>query len=262
VRAGASTGDRVFAILVDGRDSFVARTAASGATELVDLHTSAVVPGDIALGDRAGDPAAWWRNLSLVAVPAGGVPETVGALASDGRTEITIGAPTKDGVPVFVGTSEWGMARVYPFPAPVKGATPTSPSPSDPVPTALLDGWTPVSFHRRAALSLPVCAAKATGSEYWFDGQAYMLHVDGATENGYTTRARVRLGAGEACVSELTSTFYGVTVPPPAAGAKPPSKPGGPVTFLRADLVGKRAEGGRAPATGDVRKLDCALTPQ
>jgi hypothetical protein len=260
VRNGAATGDRMFTFLADGGRDFVARTGASGATEIVDLHSTTLAPGQVTLGTHTGDPAAWWRNLTVVAVPQGGVPVTIGGLGPDVRATVTVGSPTKDGVPVFVGTNEWSMMRIFPVPPPTKGVSTVSPLPSDPVPTALLDGWVAIPFHPRAAASLPVCTAKSLGSQFAFDGQAYLLHVDGASENGYSTRADVRVAGADACVSALSTTFHGVTAPHTPADPKLPKKPGGPVTFLRADLVAKSAEGG--DVAGGVRRLDCSLAPK
>ena len=94
---------------------------------------------------------------------------------------------------------------------------------------------------------MPVCAASAGGARFVLQRAALDAEIDGQRASATRVLYTLRVSSTEACVSEISALLTS------ERAADPPA-------FVRADLAGKRAEGGeRGVSPGAVRRLRCAL---
>jgi hypothetical protein len=159
------------------------------------------------------------------------------------------------------------------FPKPVKKAGMVGYVSGPPIYPLSLDSWAVVpNVVRREASRLPICGAKPKGSRFVFSARQLNVRVDGLTPSMPDALFDVWVAPGEACVagvSALLSPSRRQPIPPPTtpgtvrpAPVKPaPAKPAapGPVSFVRVDFAGKRADGGERGVPGSVRKMTCSL---
>jgi len=134
---------------------------------------------------------------------------------------LSIGEPTDDGVPLLLTHGDVRLTRVLPIPE-------AKASPEPPLLTA--DGWArpPVSVDPRR---LPACDAKAGGLRFAREVDDAAAILDGTRYHAPSTRFDLRLSGGDACVAGVREILD-------------PKDPQGSARFVRADLVGRRAEGG------------------
>jgi hypothetical protein len=178
------------------------------------------------------------------------------------RPTRSLGEPTKDGVPVLISGADWSAMRVFPLPAADKKGAPAPPAAA---PT--LADWTATPNVRQQMSRLPACAAQPKGARFLVTRSYGRGTVDGASGGLSATLYDVRVTPGNACVVGVSTLFTPdrAAAPPPPPPARPGAKPvpakKGPVAFVRADLAGKRAEGGDRglPGKDVVRRLACTL---
>jgi hypothetical protein len=248
----ASAGERIAALLRSDARVWVLRATHGGAGELTEVAPSTSyfsVP--MAIGVHAGDPVAWLDSTTLFAMPASGGSAT--AIASYGaadRASMILGAPSKSGIPLYVSGRDWGAIRSFAAPSSTK-RTP----PSDGFVPAALDGWIDAPDARSEVRSVPACDAKSRGTDLRLAEVTLPLDVDGTAESSvYSGAATVRVGASSMCLATLAEMAYVGGTGSPSTGGH-----GGPVGFLRADFVSKRAEGGDAGGQPHARGLSCKV---
>jgi hypothetical protein len=260
LRWAAGSGARALFTLRVGTKNLLVRTKGAG-IETAEVGFDLMPSGDVVFGADKGEPIVWLRDTALVAWVSGEAPRIIGHVTS--RSSRLLGEPTKDGVPVLLSSYDWSAMRIFPIPALDKKAT----SPQAP-PSPTLEGWTMVPNVRQTVMRLPVCAAKPKAGARFIVPRGYgRAMVDGANGSLAAALYDVRLSGMDACVAQLSTLFTPDRTPtrpappPPVKGAKPPPAPKGPITFVRADFLAKRAEGGERgmPGKDAVRKVVCAL---
>ena len=162
------------------------------------------------------------------------------------------------------------MTRTLPIPPFDKKSGQRPPPPAPPS----LDGWARIPTLARDTFTLPACTARSKAPRFSVQRGALSAQIDGIDESATLSLIDLRLSSNEACIAGLTallspdrrqrsaSSAPAVPAKPTPKGAKPAPAPAstGPVAFLRADLAGKRAEGGdRGVPPAAIRKLGCAL---
>lgn len=255
VRNVVGSGARALFTIRVGVKNVLVRTKASGGVEMVDVPSDLLPSNDVVFGTEKGEPIAWTRDNSLVVWISGEAPRVIGQLSY--RSARLLGEPTKDGVPVLLNGQDWSALRVFPIPPLGKKDAP--------VPAALaptLDGWA-------AAPNLPnhigrfgVCTAKPKVGQHFVFTRAYArATVDGGTGSLGYTRYGVYVNGADVCVDRVAATFNAdrssrPTTPTPANAPKKAV-----MTFVRADFLAKRAEGGTRglPAKDVMNKLTCTL---
>jgi hypothetical protein len=253
VRFAAASGARgLFALRSAGKLHLV-RTKPSGGAEVVEVASDLLPMGEAVFGDGRSQAIAWARETQVYAWLVGERPRAIARFAAHGSKNL--GAPTAEGVPILLGSSDWALQRIVKIPPLEKeGAAP-------PAARLALEGWT-----RLPALAsphkLPACPAKVNGSRYSIGGAWLDAEIDGDGESAGQTVYDVRVqGGSEACLAGVTAILSpkrrGAT---PSAPAKAKAPSASPASFVRADLVGKRAEGGdRGPPPAAVRRMSCTL---
>ncbi len=92
---------------------------------------------------------------------------------------------------------------------------------------------------------------------------ALSAEVDGVSESASQAIYQVRIDGGEVCLAGVTAA-----ITPERQAGKPAASPStpapAPATFVRADLAGKRAEGGErgVPPAASTRRMTCSLSPR
>ncbi|MDC3962224.1 hypothetical protein [Polyangium jinanense] len=261
LRAAAGSGARaLFTLRVGSSKNVLVRTKAGGGVETAEVGFDLLPSNEVVFGADKGEPIAWMRDTALVVWISGEAPRIIGHVAA--RSSRTLGEPTKDGVPVLLSSYDWSAMRVFPIPPPEKKGAPA------PLPLApTLEGWATVPNIRNQIGKLAPCAAKPKAGVRFFVTRGYARAlVDGANGSLASALYDVRLAGNDACIAQV-STLYApdrasVRPPPPPTtgkGAVPAKK--GPITFVRADFLGKKAEGGDRglPAKDQVFKLSCTL---
>lgn len=255
VRNVAGSGARALFTVRVGVKNFLVRTKASGGAEVVEVPSDLLPSNDVVFGMEKGEPIAWTKDTSIVVWLSGETPRVIGQLSY--RSSRLLGEPTKDGIPVLLNGQDWSALRVFPIPALGKKDAP--------IPVALaptLDGWS-------AAPNLPnhigrfgVCTAKPkAGQQFVFTRSYARASVDGGTGSLGYTRYRVHLNGGDVCVAGVAATYNAdrSSRPQTPAPANAPKK--ALMTFVRADFLAKRSEGGTRglPAKDVMNKLTCTL---
>jgi hypothetical protein len=253
VRFAAASGARgLFALRSAGKLHLV-RTKPSGGADVTEIASDLLPVGEAVFGDGRSQAIAWARETQVYAWLVGERPRAIARFAAHGSK--SLGAPTAEGVPILLGSSDTALQRIVKIPPLEKdGAAPPPPA------RLALEGWT-----RLAPLSsphkLPACTAKATGSRYSIGGAWFDAEIDGDSESAGQTVYEVRVQGGEACLAGVTAMLApkrgGRSAAPPPKGKAPSASP---AAFVRVDLVGKRAEGGdRGPPPAAVRRMTCTL---
>ena len=115
----------------------------------------------------------------------------------------------------------------------------------------------------RGRRRLAVCAkgGAAKGPRFHVLSTAKLAtSVDTLDEEARAASYTLRIAGGDACVDAMAVAFPEAKPRAPVRSGKKSIK--GPVGFLRADLLGKKADGGdRSPPPADLRKLTCTLAP-
>ncbi|APR88008.1 hypothetical protein A7982_13357 [Minicystis rosea] len=263
LRFAAADGARaLFAVRSGGKFRLV-RVKPGGAAEAMEVAQDLIPSGEVVFGTGKGDPIAWLHDSSVVAWLAGEKPRVIAELSSHAAR--TLGTPTAAGVPLLVGANDWALLRTLPIP-PLDKAAP------DKAPAAIvlpLDGWTRLPPIRRNLGSFPVCAARGKGHDFLLDRSVLRTEIDGISGTGATTRYAVRVNGNDICVQGLSATLTvskpkGASPPatPPKGGRPPPNF--GNTLFVRADLTGKKAEGGNRGLLpeAEVHRMKCTLEPK
>ncbi|MRG97945.1 hypothetical protein [Polyangium spumosum] len=262
LRATAGAGARaLFTVRVGGKNLLV-RTKAGGGVETATVGYDLLPSNEVVFGADKGEPIAWLRDTALIVWVTGDSPRIIGHVAAT-RSARTLGEPTKDGIPVLLSSYDWSALRIFPIPPPEKKGAPP------PLPLApTLDGWTAAPNVRNQVARLPTCGAKPKAALRFLVTRSYARGVmDGTSGSLSASIYDVRVTGSEACTAGV-STLYAPDrssrppPPPPVVAGKPaPPKKKGPITFVRADFLGKKAEGGERglPAKDQVFKLSCTL---
>jgi hypothetical protein len=265
--ASADGGRALFAVRSGGKQHLV-RIKPAGGAEIAVVPNELAPNQQVVFGIDKGEPIAWVRDNVVVVWLLGEKPRAIAELGNLSRGTRVLGTPTASGVPLLASADEWALLRTLPIPAMAKGEA-KPPPPAAPA----LDGWTRVPPLRRALGTLPACTAKTKGARFLVDRSSLRTEIDGLAANGSSVHYGVRLTGAEACVDAVYATLAKsrstpkpvtpAKTAPGAKPAKPPAKaaPTG-ATWVRADLVGNKAEGGErgAPPAGDTRRMKCALT--
>lgn len=269
LRSVVASGSRALFVFRSGTKNYVARVKGAG-FETAEISYDLSPSMEVVFGSDKGEPIAWMNGNTIIAWLSGEQPRSIATLT--GRSIRALGQPTKDGVPVLLTWSTWGLAKVLPIPAIDKKDKNAKPAPHPQ--SVWLDGWTQISNYRRDMGRLPACGKSPKGFRVVTSRYSGFAVVDGTDESTNMGAYDLRVNGTEVCVaSEIQFLSQIGRPPPPAKDAKAP-KPGaavpGPVAFLRYDLLGNKAEGGERglpkdpPKTGpkpppQVRKLTCKL---
>ncbi|HVK68954.1 MAG TPA: hypothetical protein VM694_31070 [Polyangium sp.] len=264
LRAVAGSGARgLFTLRVGSSKNLLVRTKAGGGVETAEVGYDLLPTNEVVFGVDKGEPIAWMRDTALVVWVTGEAPRIIGHVAA--RSTRTLGEPTKDGIPVLLSSNDWSAMRIFPIPPPEKKGAPA------PLPLApTLEGWATAPNIRNQVGKLASCGTKPKAGVRFFVTRGYArAAMDGASGSLASALYDVRLSGNDACIAQM-STLYAPdrasarpTPPPstaPGKGPPPPAKKG-PITFVRADFLGKKAEGGDRglPAKDQVFKLSCTL---
>lgn len=147
--------------------------------------------------------------------------------------------------------------RVFPIPAmDKKGPAPTPLAPT-------LDGWSATPNLAMNVGRFAICANKPKGALHFSLSRSYARAVvDTATGSLSNTRYEVYLAGTDACVAQVGAVYSpdrSSSRQPPPSTTNAPKKAA--ITFVRADFLAKRAEGGTRglPAKDVMHKLTCTL---
>ena len=249
LRFAASNGGRaLFALRSAGNKTRLVRVRPSGAPEIAEVPHTLAPSGQVVFGTSRGEPIAWLHDRRVVVWVAGEKPRTIAEIASHAAR--SLGAPTAAGVPLLVGASDWALARVLPIPKLDKASPDKAPPPVQ-VP---LDGWSRLPSLARPLASLAVCGARPDGLRFSLKRAALRAEIDGVGETASTALYDVRVTGEEACVEGISAMLV--------RDRRASTKGAASASFVRADLVGKKAEGGDRGLAPDarVRRLKCALS--
>src|SRR5689334_2936449 len=95
---------------------------------------------EVVFGSDKGEPIVWMASSSIVAWLSGEQPRVIANIT--GRAVRALGQPTKDGVPVMLTSTSWGLVKVLPIPALDKKDKNAKPVPHPQ--SVWLDGWTSI----------------------------------------------------------------------------------------------------------------------
>jgi hypothetical protein len=248
VVGAASAGDRFFALLRGDSRMWALRVSSGGSGELVEVPVAGEYYATTVIGAHAGDPVAWFGSSMMYAMPwTGGSASAVASISAEDRAILTLGYPSKGGVPVYATGKGWGATRVFPLPTPTAKPAHMATTAAPPA----FDGWVQAPPGANVVANTSACDSKSRGTDYRYAGLTVPLEVDGAREYATSGGSVLRIAPDGICVAAVSETAY-------AVGSVSPGSSGGPVTFLRADFVGKRAEGGGSGAK-DSRTLSCKI---
>lgn len=256
LRYASSSGAKAIFSVRSGGKYYLGRVAGTGKVTLLEVSTDLTPLNDVVFGSDKAEVLAWMRDTNLVVWVKDEAPRTIGQISV--HPVRTLGEPTKEGVPVLLGSHDWSILRTFPIPTWDKGSDrpPAAPPPA-------IDGWARTPLLRRDLGSLPACGPKSKGGKLWLNRTSLRAEVDGNTESGYPAVYEVRYAAGEACVTSIAAPLSPVRGGSPRIQddrKKKPAATSGPVAFVRADVAGKRAEGGdRGTPPAAVRRLKCSL---
>jgi hypothetical protein len=273
LRMAAASGGRAFFSLRAGGKYVLLRVKPAGGVETAEVNYERVPSGDVMFGSDAGEPIVWLHESSVVVWRLGEAPRIIANVGVRGAG--MLGQPSRDGVPILLSFNDVALVSTLPIPALPKAAAPSKTDATalpPPIPPLSLDSWAVVpNVVRREASRLPICGAKPKGHRFVFSARQLNVRMDGVTPSVSDALYDVRVAPGEACVAAVSALFPaasrrpnipsplspGTVKPAPAKPAKPAAP--APVTFLRVDFAGKRADGGERGVSGSVRKLTCSL---
>lgn len=271
LRSVVASGSRALFTFRSGSKNYVARTKGAG-FETAEVGYDLSPSMEVVFGTEKGEPIAWLNGNQLVVWMSGEQPRVIATLAATGRASRGLGQPTKDGVPLLLTWTAWGLAKVLPIPVADKKDKNAKPAPHPQ--TVWLDGWTEIANYRRDMGHYPACGKSPKGFRVIAPRYSGFAVVDGTDESTNMASFDLRVNGKEVCVASEIQFLSSIGRPPPPpkdAKAPPAGSPvPGPVSFLRFDLLGNKAEGGdrglpkEPPKTGpkpapQVRKLNCKL---
>jgi len=254
IRGAVGSGARVVFTMRIGSKNLLIRTNPRGGVETAHVTPDLLPSNDIVFGSDKGEPIVWLRDTALVVWLSGEAPRVIGHVSY--RSNRLLGEPTKDGVTVLLGGQDWSALRVFSIPPmDKKGPVPAPPSPT-------LDGWIAAPNLQNHLGRFGVCTSKPKGATRFSVPRSYArATIDTAGGSLGNARYDVYLTGADACIAQLTATHSPDRSSPrtPSGAANAPKK--GPITFVRADFIGKRAEGGvrGLPAKDAMHKLTCTL---
>jgi hypothetical protein len=239
VKEAVAAGGHLVA-LVDGPGSrWLVHAGPRGDLAAVALPSAAPWPENLVLG--ADGSSFWTERGTAHRWTPGQPPKVLATYWWDERESPSsgpaLGVPARDGVPLW-----WAarprIFRVLPL-APASGP-----------PYLPIQGW---SEHDVVwSYTLPACTKKPLPTREILVTSHFKARVDGVAESG-EAEYRIRVGGAPACVAAVRADIY-----PDDPNAAPP-QPGGPVGFVRADLITGKAEGSGHGVEGKLRRLACAL---
>lgn len=252
--ADAEGARALFALRSGGHNARLVRVKAGGKAEIADVAEELAPTGEVVFGADRGEPIAWLHETHVVVWLAGESPRVIAEIAV--HASRTLGTPTSAGVPLLVSGADWALSRVLAIPTLDKAAL------SAPATPVSLDGFTRVSLAGRDPASAAPCGARPKGHRFRLARSALRAEIDGVSESASKAIYDVRIQGSEVCVEGLSALL---TAGRKGGGVKPSGKgtsaaPAG-VAFVRADLAGRKAEGGDRGLAPDarVRRLDCSL---
>jgi hypothetical protein len=257
IRASFASGARALFVMRVGGKNMLVRTKTGGSVDIITVAPDLLPSNDVVFGTDKGEAIAWTRDNSLIVWLSGETPRVIGYVSY--RSNRLLGEPTKDGVPVLLSAQDWSALRVFPISVVDK----KNPTPAVPAPT--LDGWAAAPNLVNHVGRFAPCTSKPKSAMHFGILRSYArATVDGATGSIGNARYDVFLTGADSCVAQLSATNNpdrSSSRPPPTlpGAAKTPKK--GPITFIRADFIAKRAEGGARglPAKDAMHKLTCTL---
>jgi hypothetical protein len=206
---------------------------------------------EVVFGGARAAAVSWLKRSALVVWRAGEAPRVAAEVAVTALRYLA-DEPGKDGVVLVLDDVSGSLSRFVPFGAPGVAAAPVP-----------IDGWTRSPPLAASATHAPACERGASGPRVWLPLQSVHASIDGASEPASVTAYELRLRAGGVCVAAVAERLVPPLPSSASSGAPPPKKKAttGPVTFVRADLEAKRAEGGDLGVAKDaaVRGMTCAL---
>jgi len=257
IRGVVASGARAVFTMRVGNKRILLRTKNGGGIETAEVGSDLLPSNDAMFGTDKGEPIAWTRDNALVVWVSGEAPRIIGHVSY--RSSRSIGEPTKDGVPVILSGQDWSALRVFPIPA----ADKKGPAPTPLAPT--LDGWTAAPNLVNHLGRFGTCTSKPKGAMHFAITRSYArATMDGATGSIGSARYDVYLAGADVCVGQLAATHNpdrSSSRTPPSTTNDPKAPKKGPITFVRADFIGKRAEGGARgiPTKDAMHKLTCSL---
>lgn len=253
LRNVAGSGTRaLFTVRVNGKNMLV-RTKGAG-IETAEVTPDLLPSNEVVFGADKGEPIAWTRDNALIVWVSGETPRIIGYVSY--RSSRTLGEPTKDGIPIMLNGQDWSAMRVFPIPPADKKGPPPAPL----LPT--LEGWSAAPNLPNHVGRFAVCTAKPKNALHFPISRSYgRASVDANLGSMGNMRYEVYLSGADACVAQLSATYSGdrSSSRPAPAPANAPKK--ATITFIRADFLGKKAEGGTRglPAKDVMHKLTCTL---
>ena len=273
MRSVAASGNNALFAFRSGTKSYVARPKGAG-VETAEISYDLSPSMEVVFGEGSSAPIVWLAGSSIIAWVSGEQPRVIATIT--GRSVRALGQPTKDGVPVLLTSTTWGLAKVLPIPAADKKDKNAKPAPHGQ--GVWLDGWTQIANYRKDLGRWPACGKSPKGFRVITSRYSGSAKVDEVEESTSMAAYDLRVNGNEVCVANEIQFLspMGRVPPPPKVDPKDPKapKPGaaipGPVQFLRFDLLGNKAEGGdrgvpKDPPKGApkpapmVRKLACKL---
>jgi len=259
LRLAAASGQRAFFALRAGPKYLLVRARHGGKSEVIETSSERLPTSDVVFGADKGEPIAWMHDTTLYVWKTGEPPRAIAQIAR--RSLHALGEPNKDGVPVFLSGADWAMTRTVPIPAwdpKAEARAPAAPS---------FDGWTRVPPVHLSLGALAPCGPKPKGESFMLQTSALEAQVDGIEEAASIALYDVRVRGEDACVAGVSALVTPKRHAAPRGGeAHEPAKGDkvkAPVGFLRADLVGQRAEGGdRGVLPASVSRMKCSLAPK
>jgi hypothetical protein len=239
LRLAAAASDQALFVVHASRRIFLVRTAWKGATEVVEVMAKDVPTGDVVFGDRTTDAVAWVHDTEVVAWLPRMPLRRVARIAS--TTPRVLGTPTRDGVPLLIGSTDWLMTRWLPLP------TPSQPDAANgPASVPSLDGYLSVVPFRRELGSVPACGPAPRGMAFLLSRHSLRGTLDGTSRPPAYAFYDVRVDGTKPCVAGVDAAFSATSH-------------GEPASFVRADFTKGRAEGGERGPNANVRVLTCTL---
>ena len=267
-RLAAASGSRAMFSFRSGSKNYIVRTKGAG-IETAEVGSDLMPSSEVVFGPEKGEPIVWMSGSTIVAWLTGEQPRAVATIT--GRSVRSLGQPTKDGIPVLLTSTSWSLMKVLPIPVADKKDKNAKAAPHPQ--SVWLEGWTPIANYRGGVAQWPACGKTAKGVRVMTSRYSGTANVDGVDESNQMAAYDLRVNGNEVCVANMISFLSPISrYTPPPKDPKAPAKPGGavpgPVSFLRLDLVGAKAEGGdrgipREPPKGQpkpppaVRKLTC-----
>ena len=235
--AGAS-GQALFVVYASRR-IFLVRVPRMGPAEVAEVTQKDVPTGDVVFGDGTTDAVAWIHDTEVVAWLPRTPPRRVARVASG--TPRVLGTPSRDGIPLLIGSKDWLMSRWLALPtlSPAEAATSPAPRPS-------IDGYVSLAPFRQELGTVPPCGPTPHGMRFFLPRHSLRATLDGSLRPPAYALYDVRVDGTRPCVAGVDAAFSETSL-------------GEAASFVRADFTRGRAEGGARGSNGTVRAMTCAL---